>query len=329
MGLFFYYRRIHVYKVENIPKDKPILFLSNHQNALLDALLIATTSGRFSYFLTRASVFTKPIVIKLLRSLQMLPVYRIRDGWSNLTNNNPIFESCTELLKNNEAVVIFPEGSHNLKRTVRPLSKGFTRIVFDTLEKYPKTELQLVSVGLNFESATAYGDSCSIFYGKAISAKKYITEDRNQSVVDLKEDIHDEISKLTTHIESEGYEDTLNTLKALNADFLNPKAVNACIKNDFNECGFMKTKRLSVIKTFLKFVLIINLIVPFAIWKLLIQPKIIEEEFIGTFRFAVGISLVPMWILAVIMLLASMVSFQLAMMYLFFVLGLSLLTVKT
>ena len=125
LGLFFYFKTIRVFNAEHIPKDKPVLFLANHQNALLDPLLIATNSERFSYYLTRAGVFKKQWVSKLLNQLRMLPVYRIRDGWSNLTHNNPIFEACSNLLHNKEAIVIFPEGSHNLNRTVRPLSKGF------------------------------------------------------------------------------------------------------------------------------------------------------------------------------------------------------------
>jgi 1-acyl-sn-glycerol-3-phosphate acyltransferase len=329
LGLFFYYRRIQVFKAQKIPKNKPVLFLSNHQNALLDALLIAITNGRFSYFLTRASVFNKPIVTKLLKSLQMLPVYRIRDGWSNLTNNNPIFENCINLLKDNEAVAIFPEGSHNLKRTVRPFSKGFTRIVFDTLEKFPETDLQLIPVGLNFKNAIAYGDSCSVFYGKAISAKTYENVDRNQAVVQLKGDVHSEITKLTTHIETEFYDDTLKKLTDLNADFLNPKTVNSCIKNNFLKCEFKKTKTFSTVKSLLKFLLIINLFLPYAIWKLLIQPKVTEEEFMGTFRFAVAISLVPIWILAITMLLAAKFSFLLAITYLIFVFVLAFITVKS
>jgi 1-acyl-sn-glycerol-3-phosphate acyltransferase len=71
-------------------------------------------------------VFKKPLVAKILDSLQMLPVYRIRDGWGNLTNNTAVFERCSKLLKTGECIVIFPEGNHNLKRTVRPLSKRFT-----------------------------------------------------------------------------------------------------------------------------------------------------------------------------------------------------------
>ena len=98
LGMFFYFRRINVHHLENVPKDKPVLLLANHQNALIDALLIALKSGRFAYFLTRAGVFKKAFISKLLKSLQMLPVYRVRDGWNNLTNNNAIFENCTNLL---------------------------------------------------------------------------------------------------------------------------------------------------------------------------------------------------------------------------------------
>ena len=328
LGLFFYYRRIDVHKAEKIPKDKPVLFLSNHQNALLDALLIATTNGRFSYFLTRASVFGKTLVTKILKSLQMLPVYRIRDGWSSLTNNNPIFETCIELLNKKEAVTIFPEGSHNLKRTVRPLSKGFTRIVFDTLEKYPETDLQLVPVGLNFENAIAYADSCSIFYGRTISAGHYMGLDRNQAVVQIKKDVHQEISQLTTHIETEAYDDTLKKLTDHNADFLDPKAVNSCIKNDFKDRKFTKRKKFPFIKSFFKFLLILNLIVPYGIWKLLIKPKIVEMEFVSTFRFAVAISLVPIYILIMAFIIGSLFTFNIGIAYLITTLTLAIVSIK-
>ena len=87
VGLFFYFKSIKVVNQTNVPKDKPVMFVANHQNALLDALLIATKCGRFSYFLTRAAAFKKPWVSKLLHSLRMLPVYRIRDGWNTITNN--------------------------------------------------------------------------------------------------------------------------------------------------------------------------------------------------------------------------------------------------
>ncbi|MCF7569300.1 1-acyl-sn-glycerol-3-phosphate acyltransferase [Sabulilitoribacter arenilitoris] len=328
IGMFFYFRKIRIHSVKNVPKNVPVLLLSNHQNALLDALLIATKSGRFSYFLTRAAVFKKTFVSKILMSLQLLPVYRIRDGWSNLTNNNAIFETCSGLLNKNEAIVIFPEGSHNLKRIVRPLSKGFTRIVFDTLEQYPEIDLQLIPVGLNFENAEKFPDSTSIIFGEPIFAKSFVSENKNESIVKLKAKIQLEISKLTTHIPLDNYDETLEKLNALQVDFLNPKNVNNCIANNFKNCETNQKPKLKGIKSFFKGLLILNILLPYLVWKFVIKPKIDEVEFRSTFRFAVAITLVPFYLLILTFMLALFLSYQIAAIYLIAVLIISLLAVK-
>ena len=328
VGMFFYFRKIKIHNAKNIPKDKPVLLLCNHQNALLDALLIATKCGRFSYFLTRAAVFKKSLVSKILNSLQMLPVYRIRDGWSNISNNNAIFVTCSELLKAGEIVTIFPEGSHNLKRTVRPLSKGFTRIVFDTLEKYPEIDLQLIPVGLNFEKAEAFPDSTALFFGVPILAKSFVSENRNEDVVKLKTKIQSEISKLTTHIPLDNYDETLKKLNNLQVDYLNPNVVNNCITNNFENGETSRKPNLKKIRLFFKFLLIINLLLPYLLWKFIMQPKIDEVEFISTFRFAFAIVVVPIYLLIFGFLLVSLFSFKIAVIYIASVLIISLFAVK-
>lgn len=314
--------------MEKVPKDKPLLFLSNHQNALLDALLIATKNRRFAFFLTRAGVFQKPFISKLLYSLQMLPVYRVRDGWNTITNNNSIFRTCSELLNKGEVVVIFPEGGHNLLRSVRPLSKGFTRIVFDTLETYPDIDLQLVPIGLNFENAVKFPDSVSMYFGKAINAKDFVSEDRNDDVKKLKAKVQLEISKLTTHIPLSNYEEVLKTLENLNVDFLKPKEINACITNNFQGCHSKPRSSLHGLRSFFKFVLILNILLPYLVWKFIAQPKIKEIEFVSTFRFTIAITLVPFYLLIIGLLLTALFSFKIALLYLIFVLILALFATK-
>ena len=326
--MFFYFKKVHVYNVNNVPKNKAVLLLGNHQNALLDALLIATKCGRFSYFLTRAAVFKKPFVSKVLKSLQMLPVYRIRDGWSNLSNNNAIFETCTKVLSQKEAVVIFPEGSHNLARRVRPLSKGFTRIVFDTLETYPELDIQMVPVGLNFVNATRFPDSAAMYFGAPISAKDYRSKNRNDDVVHLKERIKSELSELTTNIPEENYEDILQKLDILNVDYLKPKDVNHCIQSNFENCATNPKKRSIPIKSFFKLLLIINIFIPYLIWKYLVKPKIEEPEFIATFRFAVALTLVPIFIGISVVVITLLTSLTVGLIYLTSVLLIALLAVK-
>ncbi len=326
--MFFYFRSIEIHDVQNVPKNKPVLLLSNHQNALLDALLIATKCGRFSYFLTRAGVFKKPLVAKIFGSLQMLPVYRIRDGWGNLTNNNAIFERCSELLNSGECIVIFPEGNHHLNRTVRPLSKGFTRIVLDTLEKYPELDLLLVPVGLNFTKAKAFPDNTSIYFGKPIEAKYYVSGNKSEDVLNLKAKIQSEISQLTTHIPRAYYQETLNKLESFNADFLNPKKVNACIESDFTTCDFSKVKKKTFVRKVFKGLLAMFFIVPFLLWKYMVKPKIKEIEFLSTFRFALAITIAPIWLIACCGVFVMVFGWKVALSYLFISLCITLLAVK-
>nr|WP_321223280.1 lysophospholipid acyltransferase family protein [uncultured Psychroserpens sp.] len=328
LGLFFYFKKIEIKNANLVSNNGPVIFLGNHQNALLDALLIATKNGRFSYFLTRAGVFNKPIVSKILMSLQMLPVYRIRDGWGNLNKNNSVFSKSAKLLNEGNAIVIFPEGSHNLKRTVRPLSKGFTRIIFETLERYPDTKIELIPVGLNFEHATKFSDTAMINFGTPIPVNSQLLGNKNQSVLELKTIITRQLEKLTIHIESQNYEQTLKKLESLNADFTKPELINKCIANDFENCLPTTPKSKTILKPFFKILLIILLLPPYLIWKKIAQPKIKEIEFISTFRFAIAITLVPLFILIAMLIIGFLCSTKLALLYLLSVIILALLAVK-
>ena len=328
MGLFFYFKKIHVKHCDNIPKGKPVLILANHQNALLDALVIAAKCDRFSYFLTRASVFNSKVIAWLLQSLRMLPVYRMRDGIQTIVKNKTIFRTCSQLLKDNQTIVIFPEGNHNLKRTVRPLSKGFTRLVFDTLDENPDLDLQLVPVGFNYVLAQKFVDEVSVHIGKPISANDFVDFDKNEAVLRLKETVHQSISKLTAHIPSDAYDETLKKLEDLQVDFLDPESVNRCINNDFQDCKVLKGKKSSLIKKICKGVVIINLWLPYLVWKLLVLPKIDEIEFISTFRFTVAVTLVPFFLLVVTFMASFFIGWSFAFLYLLAVLLLALIVVK-
>lgn len=328
VGMYFYFKNIKIHGIKNVPKNKPVLLLSNHQNALLDALLIATKCGRFSYFLTRASVFNKPIIARVLKSLQMLPVYRVRDGWGNLANNNAIFKSCSKLLDNSACIVIFPEGNHNLNRTVRPLSKGFTRIVFNTLENNPSLDLQLLPVGLNYLHAAKFPDSTSIYFGNPIEAKTYISDNINESVLKLKTKIQSEIGLLTTHIPKDNYKVTLKKLEDLNVNFLDAKMVNACIASGVKSSKFKSPKKNTFLKAIMRTLLIIAFILPYLVWVYIAKPKIKEAEFISTFRFVVVITLAPIWLISLFVLIGFILGWKLAISYILASVFIALAAVK-
>ena len=54
---FHFYGKVQVKGLENIPKDQPVIFAPNHQNALMDALIVLFASPQDVVFLARADIF--------------------------------------------------------------------------------------------------------------------------------------------------------------------------------------------------------------------------------------------------------------------------------
>jgi len=97
----FYFSRFRIEAADKIPKGKPVILAPNHQNALMDALaFVSGLKGKQTVFLARADVFKSKFVIKILTFIKILPVYRIRDGRSELQKNEEIFEITSNVLHN-------------------------------------------------------------------------------------------------------------------------------------------------------------------------------------------------------------------------------------
>jgi 1-acyl-sn-glycerol-3-phosphate acyltransferase len=107
----------------------PLLIIANHPNSFLDAIIIGTRYNRTIHFLARGDVFTKKLHRFLLGLLNMIPVYRLREGKEFLHLNEYAFVESARLLKNNEAVLIFIEGTCLNTNALQPFKKGTARIL--------------------------------------------------------------------------------------------------------------------------------------------------------------------------------------------------------
>ena len=148
--LYLNFKRIEIHGLENIPRGR-VIFVGNHQNGLIDPLLIAAFNQRSTTFYTRASVFKNPIVSRILHYLGLLPIFRFRDGGRNLRNNIELFEKGANALIGGEAIALFPEGNHGAERRIRPLKKGVIRLLETIYQKDSSEEVFLVPVGFNYE----------------------------------------------------------------------------------------------------------------------------------------------------------------------------------
>lgn len=215
-----YYGRIQVRNVKKIPHRQPVIFVLNHQNALMDALAVLTTNRYQPVFLARSDIFKGRIVIAILTFLKILPIYRIRDGADQLKKNEEIFEKTLQVLKNKiNPLGLMPEGNHGDKRRLRPLLKGVFRIAFQAQEEYGnKPGVKIQPVGLDFEHYQKFGKTLFVNYGDPIEVADFYdayAENSVQAINDFREYLAGKMKDQMIHIETKTYYDLYQNLRAV------------------------------------------------------------------------------------------------------------------
>ena len=111
-----YYRRTWVEGKDNVPRSgTPVLMVSNHQQALNDALCLVTTlRDRKPTFLARGDVFSLNRALSaFLRWIGILPAFRLKiDGAAAMQGNYASFGEAAQRLADGGTVALFPEGKH-------------------------------------------------------------------------------------------------------------------------------------------------------------------------------------------------------------------------
>jgi 1-acyl-sn-glycerol-3-phosphate acyltransferase len=286
--------------MDKVPRKKPVMFLANHQNALLDPLVIAAFTPFRSFFLTRSDVFTNRLFNQIFGFLRMLPIYRLRDGRDTLAKNEEIFKQCTRLLQKGEAILLFPEANHNIMRRVRPLSKGFTRILFAAFDEDPGIDIQLIPVGINYAKADAFPDRVSFYFGDPISSRSlYNKDDLMESVAAIKNAVFEALKVQTTHIEDlNDYDELQRYLDEVVIDYLRPKQANEALQNFQKGAELSGNKHQKNRHKGFKFLFELLNWPMLWIWRKFVKPRIIEIEFVSTFRFAFAFLMQPVFYLA-------------------------------
>jgi 1-acyl-sn-glycerol-3-phosphate acyltransferase len=217
-----FYRKIEVRNKQNVPENAPVILAPNHQNALMDALaLIMTLHGQI-VFLARADIFRKRILANFLHFINIMPVYRIRDGAENLSQNDEIFEVTQVILKDNQRLCLMPEGNHGDKRKLRPLVKGIFRIAFMAQkEKGPDPFVKIVPIGLDYSDYAKFRQKLFVNFGKSIEVSEYYTRwETNPALAmnALRDRLSAEMSKLMIDIKTEKHYEAVLFLRSIYND---------------------------------------------------------------------------------------------------------------
>jgi 1-acyl-sn-glycerol-3-phosphate acyltransferase len=212
-----YYRRLTVVGFEKIPPNTPVIFAPNHQNALMDALAVLFCSRKHVVFMARADIFKKPAVAKILNMLQILPIYRIRDGYGELGRNQEVFDNTVEVLKSNIPLCILPEGNHEGQKRLRPLKKGIFRIAFQSEETNSfNLNLHIIPVGLDYSDYFNAGSDLTVVFGTPIKVADYAAqyrENEQKTINTLMHVLAENMRSVMLHIPEEHYELTFQVIE--------------------------------------------------------------------------------------------------------------------
>lgn len=160
LALRWYYRDIEVEGLARIPRQRPLLLVVNHPNALVDAMLVAWLVPRRVLITAKATIFRNPVANALLRWVGVVPLRRASDesqgrGSSSPARNKETFRAVYDALRARRTVLIFPEGKSHDEPSLAPLKTGAARMALYAHETGGVTDLAIVPIGLTFERKEA------------------------------------------------------------------------------------------------------------------------------------------------------------------------------
>ena len=133
---FKLFYRVKIKGIENLPKDKSFIIVSNHLG-MVDCFALASLFKQKVYFMAKKELFNKKGKAKFIRWLGGIPVDREKLDITTI-------KECFKTIKNGDVLIVFPEGTRNRKADeidLLPLKGGASLIAF-------KSGVQIVPVGM-------------------------------------------------------------------------------------------------------------------------------------------------------------------------------------
>lgn len=204
LALGFYFRRIERFHLDRVPKEGPVLFVSNHPNSLTDSFVIGASVPRKVNFIGTVQLFSIKPMKWLLTQCGVIPINRVKDNPKAMRSVADTFEAVYQVLERGEAVGIFPEGITYDDSALKEVKSGAARMALELEHRHEgKLGLRLVPVGLTYSAKEIYRSDALANFGEPIVASEFLegyAERRKECIVRLTEEIERRIQSLILHI---------------------------------------------------------------------------------------------------------------------------------
>jgi len=147
------YRTVELRRPEADLSQRPVIIVANHFAGFADPVLMMYGLQRRPRFLAKATLWSNPVVGKLLDLLGVLPIARAVDG--STESNVDTFAACHEALRNREVIALFPEGTTHDQASITDIRTGAARIALGARAS-GASGIVIVPVGIHYEDKAGW-----------------------------------------------------------------------------------------------------------------------------------------------------------------------------
>jgi len=238
-ALRFYFRHIEIAGADNVPQAGAVLFCGNHQNSLIDPMMIICHSGRTVRFAAADILFSNPVLGFLFRQLQAVPIRRRQDHEGETVDNTQAFDALYGVLRDGGAMGIFPEGISHRESDLSEFKTGPARMALGSKSTHPEQRVYIVPCGLYYSAPNRFRSAALLQLGSPIevTAERVAahSQDERAAVRQLTEDLEAEVRALTVTAEDWETIHTLDSARRLYQPDGIPLAARVELARRFNE----------------------------------------------------------------------------------------------
>lgn len=230
-----FFRKIYFYNKDVVKGGVPTIIAINHPTAFIDPIFVASYISPKTYTMLRGDVFNGPFKIWFLEQIGTIPIFRFRNGFEGLRQNQNTFERCYDLLNENGAVSIMSEGSMAHEKRLRTIQKGTAKMALGVYEKHGNENVQIIPIGVNYSDSNQMRSVLMANVGEPILIKDHLEaykENPRKAILQITRRVEAQLKERVIHIADPADDVWINQLLEIQRNNLESTLLPAVVNAD-------------------------------------------------------------------------------------------------